>query len=308
MANWCLVTKLKGIVNNNSLSPLGVIRVDMKTSESENRTLNLKFDRETTICLSNGTFSNGEKQMTIPANTVTPVVTSNNAGTLYIPKYGLLWMYNRGYNSDVYNVHLEDFEFVGDGGGEIYLDVVTGTGDASKMAGTYECLGVTSSGSGLVYGDISKITITDKLSVGGFENISGEINVADTVTELSFVDTKASLDLSKLAGVNIHLILGGTEVRGDIINVANTSLTRYVSYSPEVTGSIEAFVEKLWADGKRSGDIAVNFATTRDESMVTFNGYRLDAANITFAESSVTVSRIGDLLGVYDGTSWTYSE
>ncbi len=91
MSTNCLVTKLKGIVNNPSLEKLGVINVEFVEGGA------VLFSEEQEVTLLNGTFkSTGNNKITISANTMFYFTTNtcilNTGETIYnveVPKYHL---------------------------------------------------------------------------------------------------------------------------------------------------------------------------------------------------------------------------
>lgn len=114
-------------------------------------------------------------------------------------------------------------------------------------------------------------------------------------------------DLSDFSSLTNLQIFSGI-ISGDIKKLGkNTAFTairlRYSSDS--IFGTLEELCENMIENGRSSGNLEVCLSGTQ----VTFNGSSVGTStyNIAFANGGCAVSRGGNQIASYNGTSWTYA-
>lgn len=228
--NKCLVTKLNGYVNNDSLRKLGELRIPVvSTAASQNNLIRAKFSKDTTITiLGDGYFTNrGDntnkgKTMQVTANTTTPCIFSTGTFDLSISdKYSLLVLDN-GYTtfSGDLNLNIEDLNFSVNLTNLTFYDTHSVYGDIQhlrKLKLTSLSLGKTK-----VIGDISSLKDMDSL------------------TSLNLNETNITGNLSSVANlINLELLaLNATNIDGDISILRGLSKLKQVSLPNTVTGDL----------------------------------------------------------------------
>lgn len=235
--NKCLVTKLNGYVNNDSLRKLGELRIPVvSTAASENNLIRVKFSKDTTITiLGDGYFTNREdntnkgKTMQVTANTITPCIFSTGTFDLSISdKYSLLELDN-GYTtfSGDLNLSIEDLCFSVNLTNLAFYDNNSVSGDIQylrKLKFLNLNLGKTK-----VIGDISSLKDMDSL------------------TYLNLNETNITGNLSSIANlINLKLLaLHTTNIDGDISTLNRMSKLKQLSLPNTVTGDLAKLPDNL---------------------------------------------------------------
>jgi hypothetical protein len=216
----CLITKLKGTVNDDTLMKIGEIRiVKTKATGWDTATQNfaIKFNKDVELeIVGDGYFtdktgsSNLGKTKKITANTETGVYVSNSDFEISIPdKYALTKLKLHYQSADGWSKYPE-------------TKYVKGGLSAFIYSTNLEELGLNTI---LNLGDISPIKNLTKLTKIDFEgsSVTGDISALQNLTALT--------DIS----------LSGTQVSGDISALSGlTALTNISLYSTQVTGNLDS--------------------------------------------------------------------
>ena len=183
--NKCLITRLGGVVNNNSLSKLGELKIKFtKGTKSGNRNITLQFSQNTEIKISgDSAFSSGSKTGTLNADQQAQLDFNNmNEMEISFPKYNLKY----------FAINITD-------GGTAKFDI----GDL-KYSKLLRSLNVSNTD---VYGDISSISGLVNLTVFRVKNtkVSGDLAAVSNLLKLSVIDVSAaniSGDLSAISNLS----------------------------------------------------------------------------------------------------------
>lgn len=201
--NKCLITRLGGVVNNNSLPKLGELKIKFaKGTKSGNRNITLKFSQKTEIKISgDSAFSSGSKTITLNADQQAQLEFNNmNEMEISFPKYNLVYL----------AINITD-------GGTAKFDI----GDL-KYSKLLENINVSNTD---VYGDIS--------SISGLKNL---INFRVGNTKL-YGDLAAVSNLLKLTVIDV----AGSSISGDLSAISNLSELRYVQIQgSSISGNLSA--------------------------------------------------------------------
>ena len=266
MANKCLQTKLKSVVDNDNLSKLGCISIIKKSVQSGfsvnlwfNIRSNAQFDATSrdSVFLDNAGASLGNT-ITVPVRTEWdfPIRFGLGTGKFDIPKYSLLWI-KTSYNQSDFEIKISDLQNI-ENLKEIELPL---HGSLSDIKGLGNLTSFVAKSESTIYGDIANFAKCPKLS---------KISVSSPVSEQS--------------------------VYGDIKDLGTlTSLTniKFSAGSIGLSGSIEDFVHeqrnattpRVSCDG-----MTVNIFGSR----VTFNGSNISAyADRTLSWTASTITYNG---------------
>lgn len=285
--NKCLITKLNGIADNNSLLRIGEMSIKISRVSSPNirtQSFNFKFAKETKLeIIGDGYFTdaslspNKGKTLVIPAGSKTDVYVSNGDFELRI--------------LDKYN--LKTISFVANG--QIYQkdDVTNKTMDIGSLAYS-TLLDEISLSNTNVYGDIAALKKLSKVILFEFSNtkvygdianvkecnlirslrlsntqVSGNISVLRNLTELNtftIANTQVSGDIAVMSGLTklTSYDVTNTSIWGDISSIQNLSKLSSVNFMyTGVTGSVSSLKNLtllkdcyLYA-GSFSGDLAL---------------------------------------------------
>ena len=278
----CLVTKLKGTVNDSGLFKLGEMSITIKAGSQAR--LDLQYGEETQVYLiGDGYFTdssysaNNGKTKKLTANNVNNVyIKTNGECSLRIPKYNIQWIDANGKTASIYggldtlkySTNLKHLTFVNDCYGDIEnlrnCPLVLLNLAATDCCGDIEVL------SDKI--DITSINLAETHVDG---NISSLMDL-DLLETLYLTGTNVIGDISAFASMSSlkNLYVGDTEsIQGDITsltqvskldcrdnhnltgNVKNLSapVTELTVYNSGITGKIEDFVAKQRASGRTTG-------------------------------------------------------
>lgn len=235
--NKCLVTKLNGYVNNDSLRKLGELRIPVvSTAASQNNLIRVKFSKDTTITiLGDGYFTNRDdstnkgKTMQVTANTITPCIFSTGTFDLSISdKYSLLELDN-GYTtfSGDLNLNIEDLCFSVNLTNLVFYGNNSVSGDIQYLRKLK--LRSLSLGKTKVIGDISSLKDMDSLT-------SLNLNETDITGNLSSIANLRNLDM---------LALNSTNIDGDISILSGMSKLKQTSLPNTVTGDLAKLPDNI---------------------------------------------------------------
>lgn len=285
--NKCLITKLNGIADNNSLLRIGEMIIKISRVSSPNiktQSFNFKFAKETKLeIIGDGYFTdsslsqNKGKTLVIPAGSKTDVYVSNGDFELRI-----LNKYNLRTISFVANGQLYQKDDVAnktmDIGSLAYSTLIneitlTNTnvyGDIAALKNLSEVLLVELSGT-KVYGDIANIKKCKQIITLRFSNtqVSGDIQALQNLTELvtfTIANTQVSGNIAVMSGLTklTSYDVTKTSILGDISSIQNLSKLSSVNFMyTGVTGSVSSLKNLtllkdcyLYA-GSFSGDLAL---------------------------------------------------
>lgn len=279
----CLVTTLKGIVNDEDLLKIGEFKIKVNTVDSpSNKTqgITVRFSKNTTLTIEgNGNFTdkdlseNRGKTLDIVANTTTYVYFSNGDFNISFPdKYSLtslsLFAEEVGSDSTIQNksVSTESFEFSKDID-TLRLSAENVTGDFASVKNLSKLTALNISKVD-VYGDISAIKYLNKL------------------TYINMEDTSVTGDVSSIANLGSLKRFAVTNLYGDL-----SKLNRMTSLT-----------ELLLKKGTFYGDIAIlpptlNFLSLQYDNGSTLTWSKRPSSSTIFSiEGSPKVSNIDKML------------
>ena len=225
--NNCLVTKLKGVVNNSKLPFYNELRISFYNNETDgNRQIELRFASQVRI-------------LTTEGHTVRIVGDGIDTN---ITDYTV--------NAGIYNLYGQNANY----------DVILLTYD--KVTDLYSLKNAKDWGMTVPY----DMTHFINFNSGNNTNIKGKIKKLGSFNSLNFEDTSIDIDLNKLEFIpGGTLALAGEHVVGDINGLAeslasnpNSSMTIYIGKCQNITGEVSSFAERLKNLGKTSGTINLN--------------------------------------------------
>ena len=243
--NKCLITKLDGVVNNNSLAKLGELKIKFtKGTKSGNRNITLQFSQKTEIKISgDSAFSSGSKTLTLNVDQQAQLGFNNmNEMEISFPKYNLKY----------FAINITD-------GGTAKFDI--GELKYSKLLSSLnvsntDVYGDISSISGLVnlnsfrvkntklYGDLAAVSNLLKLAAIDVSdaNISGDLSAISNLSELSYVyiqNSRITGNLSAISNLSklVKFEATGLDLVADISAITNLSELSYL-YVNKLKGNI----------------------------------------------------------------------
>ena len=262
----CLLTKLKGTVNDDTLMKIGEIRI-VKTKATEwdaaTQKFSIQFNKDVELeIVGDGYFtdktgsSNLGKTQKITANTETGVYVSNSDFEISIPnKYALTKLRLHYQSSDGWSRYPETKYLKGGLSALIYatnleelgLNAILNLGDISFIKNLTKLTRIDFTDSS-VTGDISALSGLTALTDIVLSNtqVTGDILALQNLTALTdayFTNTQVTGDISALSGLKAltDIRLSNTQVTGDISALSGlTALTIIRLYSTQVTGDISA--------------------------------------------------------------------
>ena len=243
--NKCLITRLGGVVNNNSLQKLGELTIKFtKGTKSGNRNIILKFSQKTEIKISgDSAFSSGNKTITLNAGQQSQLFFNNmNEMEISFPKYNLQYL----------AINITD-------GGTAKFDI--GDLKYSKLLETInvsntDVYGYISSVSDLellnsfriantkAYGDVSAISNLSKLKAIDLSNtaITGDLSAISNLSELSYAYLQGSHITGNLSAISnlselVSFEASGLDLVADVSTIANLNELLYL-YVDKLMGNI----------------------------------------------------------------------
>ena len=249
----CLVTKLNGTVDNNSILKVGELRLNVQSVSNptaQTQELNLMFAKDTTVSIiGNGYFTdsslsqNNGKTCICKANTTTTLILSNGDYELSIPdKYSIIQINCWNAGSCV-SMDISDLKYS--------LSINSIALRNAQVSGDISAL--------------SNLTALWNISIRT-ANISGDISALSNLTALATLNlqgTQVSGDISALSNLTAlaTLNLQGTQVSGDISALSN--LTKLTSFTvANMSGDISTLSNVNATDvhinqSSLTGDLAV---------------------------------------------------
>jgi len=310
----CLVERLKGVIDNDSLYYLGCITItaqEVATPNYSKRNVSIYGDRVHSGCVakvvkgniyftdSTGTTNLGTE---INLNTLNPFdefYVSNGEGTILVTnKY-----YLTGFNipqgtsvklnvSSLSGCDITDLNIRDGGYGELAQSV-------------YTYLNV----QGGVSGDLSNSVFDDctYFNVSQCPNLVGTLDMSNNTVIATFICKQTGVTcnmdfVGNSSTLSTFDVQYSSKLGGSMANLANGISTDINILGTAVQGIIEDYVEADWAKNRRSGTLTI-------VSGLTFNDVVHRTLYITYSDSEVIVRQTnasGNILGTYDGSSWIY--
>lgn len=321
----CLVTTLKGTVNNDSLLKVGefVVYIDeQSTADYSKRGLkirNLSRVDNIVVDIIGGYFTNntGSQNLgttaTIPPASVNTVYSSNHNCTLKIrSKYDTCVVSGESNGTHLYYANFDTFNYFAANVDEakdqteINMQNEKNTGTIKDVFGVISLLAI----KGAVYGDVTnwKFGSSSGIYLAPNTGLSGELNVGD-FDRIYFEGCRnIKLDLSKLVNKTFNQIrMNYTNTVGSINNISSVNANRIeLTGCSNVTGTVEGVVANMWAKGRRSDSFSLQLVGTN----ITLNGKVMTSEGLscTFSSTGVNVTgfNTGKRYASYNGSSWTY--
>lgn len=238
----CLVTKLKNVINNDSLQKVGELHIQVKRSDvapnQYTAGINLRNGNAFEVRATNGAYfteayNTGEHltSISIPANTTKEIFIGNANGDIFIgEKYTLVYLGNEYAKNTTF----------------LYMDV-----DELKYSDNINIIGI---GKGLK-GNLSVLfdkTMLTRLA----ENSMDSESIAFTSTGFVVLDISKSsakgnlLELPTMNNLTILRINNSTNIKGTSADLAKFPITSIISLNGSgVTGAIEDLVEAYITKG-----------------------------------------------------------
>ena len=274
--NKCLVTKLLGTVDDNSLKRIGAIMIQFKeVSSMSQKTQGLFLGTAATGGIEIEAFpgfiyQNGDLNVSIGK---THVIDANKYENVFVSNGATVLIKNK------YNLSKLSFN---DMGGENTNNKKMDISDLSYCKNINNVNIIDS----MVYGSIEEIENVQNISAFCF---SGSVN--GSIKKCIFPNTNSIIARSS----------GITGTLDDLANIPSTITTLDLSYS-SVTGELEKFVESLYVSKKGYKQINMSLNThILYDNRTRSNGY---AVSITFADDKVTI-KDSEQTKVFDGTTWS---
>lgn len=222
--NNCLVTKLKGVVNNDSILKLGEVKISF--ADKGSGSFSVYYDEDADLEIEGASFKNEEN--TVLGNTMKAIAgaqtkvfpTSRPCMISLFNKYAITKINSSGNGFDV------------------------------DLAQLLQCKRMTSVllNETQVHGNINGLSLMSNLSEIGFNTtgVSGDLSSLPHTTQLTYLNlgnTKVSGDISAIAGNKglTSLIVSNTKISGDVSVLSDlTKLTTFSAYSNKLSGNIKA--------------------------------------------------------------------
>lgn len=289
--NKCLITRLSGVVNNNSLPKLGELTIKFtKGTKSGNRNIVLKFSQKTEIKISgDSAFTSGSKTTTLNVDQQAQLGFNNmNEMEISFPKYNLQYLAINITDGGTAKFDIGDLkyskllEMINVSNTDVYGDI--------SIVSDFELLTGFRVANTKVYGDVSAISNLSKLKVIELANtaITGDLSAISNLSELSYVymnDSRITGNLSAISNLSELVRFEAT----------NLDLVANVSAIVNLNKLLYLYVDKLKGDINTTNNIQ-NFRVlvstaaemTGDLALLPSSMYRLELRKST--KSSFTWS------------------
>lgn len=260
----CLVTKLSGIADNDSLNKIGESRIHISkvdTPTVSTQGINFAFAKETTLRIAgDGYFTdvnltdNKGKTLTIPADIggrATPVYFSNGDYDIIFNKYDIIRIENFTKGNPSYSdnrvCNIDDFKY---SNSLLYLNLIGGAsyGDLKSISKLNKVMSVSLYNCKNITGDLEDIKDCIALTNLSFsDNVTGDISSLQRLTNLnafeSPTNTNIKGDISVFSNMpNLSTLhLRKASLRGDISSFENTNLSYALIDNGNYTGDLAKF-------------------------------------------------------------------
>lgn len=290
--NNCLVTKLKGVVSNDSLLKLGEVKISF--TDKGTGSFSVYYDEEADLEITGASFKNEE-------NTVLGNTMKANAGvqTKVFPT-------SRPCTISLFNKYA--ITKISSSGNGFDVDLVQFL-QCKRMTSVF--LNETQ-----VHGNINGLSLMSNLTGIGLNttNVSGDLSSLLHKTQLTYLNlgnTKVSGDISAIAGNKglTSLIVSNTKINGDISVLSDlTELTLFSAYSNNLSGNINTLgrltklseinfggtlvtgeVKELGSAMHSNGKVSGTFQLVLNDR-ITYNGATNNGKRVTMTFSTSNVS------------------
>lgn len=282
--NKCLITKLGGVVNNNSLSKLGELKIKFtKGTKSGNRNITLMFSQKTEVKLSgDSAFWSGDKTKILNADQQAQLEFNNmNEMEISFPKYNLKYLAINITDGGTAKFDIGDLkyskllEYLNLSNTDIY-------GDISSISGLKNLINFRV-GNTKVYGDLAAVSNLLKLTVIEVNDsrITGNLSAISNLSELSHVymynsritgNLSAISNLSKLVKFDARYL----DLVADVSAVTNLSELLYL-YVDKLKGNINTINNLQHLRVLKSSAAEL----TGDLALLPSSMYRIELSNAT---------------------------
>lgn len=326
MSKKCLVTKLKGAVDNPDVARVGCFYIEIfpdTTPDYTKRSLTFGYKQGEEIVVtvvsgdlkfvdSSGTPIATPTTKTLNSASVTDsLVFSNNHGVIEISnKYNVNIIRNfYPSNWTTPKVFLKDIAYMGVSA-DSSCRVINADGDVSVLK-TFKGLSSFSSYSNTsCYGNVDGVkVVTESGAVVSLnsQNIYGTLTIDPaTLGILNIGGSKVNIKPSEVVASTLPdlRMQGNTAVGGTIASYASTSITNIECKNTSISGTVESFLEAKWALSVRSQTVQVQLS-----QYMTINGIdyvthgRIKA--VFSSDKIVVTNAINNVaINYYDGSSW----
>ena len=290
--NNCLVTKLKGVVNNDSILKLGEVKISF--ADKGSASFSVYYDEEADLGIEGASFKNEEN--TVLGNTMK---ASAGAQTKVFPtsRPCMISLFNKYAITKINS---------------------SGNGFDVDLAQFLQCKRMTSVllNETQVHGNIDGLSLMSNLSEIGFNttDVSGNLSSLSHMTQLTYLNfgnTKVSGDISVIAGNKglKSLIVSNTNISGDVSVLSDlTELTLFSAYSNNLSGNIKTLgrltklseinfggtlvtgdVKELGSAMHSNGKVSGTFQLVLNDR-ITYNGATNNGKRVTMTFSTSNVS------------------
>lgn len=249
----CLVTRLKGTVDNDALPVFGALNFKVSAGDNVAEIIMIGV-AGAAVKTSGGCYLTNQEGTQNLGNTA----TASNTYYLYVKGNGYVSVSNKyslGYFSCIStDVSVDVNDFAHNGG-----EFLTASSNITKEGCD-------------IYGDITDIVLNwENLQLANCANLSGSIKKTidvngNNLLSLHSYGTQIELDLAWLRNTpNLKTFNAGVKVYGDISALGHTKLsTAYFAAASAnvVTGTIEQFVANKIASGQTSGTFNLQWPST----------------------------------------------
>lgn len=261
----CLITKLKGVADNDSLLKMGEARIKVSKIQGDinTRTLTLEVEQPTTIYTTGeGVFS------TTPEGLVTNPLTSY---TMQIPS-----AYDFYFSNGDYEIHWDNK----------YSTIVVWIDDVQNMSDT----GFEIDLDDFSYSTLWLLVLDGEINVkGSFKSLE---NSKDFITGFEFKRSTShgNLNIDDLPDEMPELYNFGSwdpNMGGDIIKFKNSlELTYCDLYGTVITGELNDLAQAQYDNGRTSGSINIEGNGIITHNGTAFTGHK----SITFSQGGYVIS------------------
>ena len=298
MANKCLVTKMKSVVNNDSLEIFDTIELDVIPMTITNGETQQKLGIACALAgvtvevTGDGYFATTLAGLDSESSRMRSTTITANSSLVLTHLY---------FKNDTYKIKIKSKYNVSS---IVTPDATSGhivTINVNKM---HHCdaLVALKSNTTKMYGDVANLASCPIGTFSAYEStgLYGDIKNLNQAKSLNIYGTGIS---GNIAGLNPSIIeFEGSHCSGIIgnINVFKNATVARVSYT-NISGSIQSLVETAWEGGRRNGTLTVTISNSQVQSM---SGIATNTPIvITFTETSATVkNQGGEVEHTYNGT------
>lgn len=303
----CLVTKLKGTVNNDTLPKLGVLKMKaspVTISHASQATMKLTTNDTITVkALGGGYFSDRGYEYIETDKLTEKVINASNNVTLYFKnasydvevtnKYSITSItINIAYINamSVLSFDLSELAYCNNLT-NVSIEYTNCTGDLSLLSALPSLVEFDATGSEQLTGDI--ISVCGISSLTGFR-VSGSGIIGNigsfgnsNITAFAIGDTNVEGDIAGISGSRIKtMFLLKSKVTGNIESLAPMVQLTSIYCTHAINGTVEGLAQGMINNGRTSGTLTI----TTPSGAVTYQGQGRGGYTITFSGSNYSVA------------------